>query len=107
MKITFTAPRELVRDQLTSGIEHGIGYWCERVSGWKWFYNFTLADKIAVRVSAEKGDPKSGKTYRLDLRRALRLAAEKYPRLLDGDRHDAETGDVFIQLAAFGEIVYG
>lgn len=65
----------------------------------------------AVLVSVP--DDGDGKVYRLDraaVERGLAVMAEKYPRhLLDfiEENDDADTGDVFLQCALFGEVIYG
>ena len=51
--------------------------------------------------------------YRMDrdsMKRALDLMAEKYPRHFNDfmeENDDANTGDVFLQLAYIGEVIYG
>ncbi len=106
MKLTVEVPDTLIRDQLCSGIEGGIRYWCQEIRGWKGFDKFQSSDTLRVLVSQEGGDPRGNKWFVLDFERAINLAIKDYPRLLDVDLQDAETGDMFIQLAAFGELVY-
>jgi hypothetical protein len=100
MKVTIDVPDELIRDQLTSGIEQGIHYWCSEVRGWTGYDRFKVTDRVKVKDEA-------GKWHMLDFERAVQLAARLYPRVLDTNEQDAGTGDLFIQLAAFGDIVYG
>jgi hypothetical protein len=63
-----------------------------------------------LKESFDKPEPKK---YRLDLEaidRGLQLMADKYPRHFAdfvGENEDASTGDVFLQLCLFGELVYG
>lgn len=67
-----------------------------------------------------KGNPcrkddetKQGKRFQIDAKefqKALTIMAEKYPRHLSDllmQNDDATTADVLIQLACFGDIVYG
>ena len=45
--------------------------------------------------------------HELDWSRAIKIAFKKYPWIFQEDRMDAETGDMWIQLAALGELRYG
>jgi hypothetical protein len=44
---------------------------------------------------------------KLNFVRGIQLAITKHPRILDPNQLDAETGDMFVQLCAFGELRYG
>lgn len=117
-------------DCLTAGMEGGINYWAA-IAGYE------KPEKITFTAHPDLGEvfphidyPMNGgavliienddepdehkKRHRLtldSLREGARLMAEKYPQhyhnLLSESECDAETGDVLIQLALFGEIVYG
>ncbi len=110
MKMTQTVQIKLevdmqrLADLWISGLEGGIGYWARYVSGKSPFSSGEMVffDKEEERQLTPIGIA--------ELVKGLQVMAEKYPRhfsnWLQGNE-DAETGDVFIQCAAFGETVYG
>lgn len=84
-----------------SAIEGEYFHWCETVP---------LCDGGALILEDQENG--KGDEYRLDRRmiqRGLEVMAEKYPQhfvdITSGA--DAITGDVFLQCALFGEIIYG
>ena len=87
MKVTVEISDQFLSDQFLSA---QIGYWAKS------------ADEGSAVVERE-----TNKKFRLDWKRAARLAVAKHPRILDPDNMDASTGDVWVQLAAFGEVRYG
>lgn len=117
---------------LVSAFEGGINYWCERQpfkftkpTEWRpvldedqekperWpMYDYPLLEGGAIEFKADPGDGKK-KKYRLDLdtiQKGLQKMAEIAPRHFGdfiNDNADAVTGDVFVQICIFGEIVYG
>ena len=117
---------------LVSAFEGGINYWCERqpfsfvkpTAGWvpvldagdekpeEWpMYDYPLLPGGAIVFKADDGSGKT-KRYRMDLpmiEKGLKLMAEKEPRHFADfvkDCGDASTGDAFVQLCLFGEVVY-
>ena len=125
-KITTTFPTARIADLLVCAREGGSGYWC---AAWEHHFPETptepdpavveavcgldcyLAPFVGGWISVREDD---GTEHRLDaagFQRALAILSEKYPRhlhdALDDGRFDATTGDVFIQCAIFGDIVYG
>jgi hypothetical protein len=79
-------------------------------------YPMSTGGALVIQSLAEGNEPDeiNGNTqWRLDLpamRRGLQLMAEKYPhhwRDFQTGNDDAATGDVFLQLSLFGEVVYG
>ncbi len=114
---------------ICSGIEGGINYWCR-----SYRYEATEEQVHAARAATDdtvscfwkyflpvyggtlifKDDERGGAEYRLDraaLERGIAVIAEKYPHhlggVVDAGSGDATTGDVLIQCAIFGELVYG
>ncbi len=100
---------------LVSALEGGIGYWAQidNVNGpdysSKTCENIVKGTAHLLMTDVEDGQ----QNMRLDraaVEKGLKLMAEKFPRhmadILNGD-DDAETGDVLVQLALLGEIVYG
>lgn len=123
--ITVRVGRERVLDLLTTAFEGAVGYWCQ-VERWETPDGFELSEGPGyAELPLVKGgavvctdvvypDP-DDECYRLDLealQRGLLIMAseERYQRhwtaVITAD-FDAETADVFVQLALFGEVVYG
>lgn len=71
-----------------------------------------LADREEVPRGQRKV-PKSVKRFALDreaIQKGLNLMSKKFPAQFGNfasENEDATTGDIFVQLALFGEIVYG
>ena len=123
MKVTIevTIDDELLAGLLVSAIDSGgISYWCESVefedvdgvrvggTGWEGCERYWAPfQKGALVVLCE------GKKHRLD-RAAFEKALQLMPSVLPHtfadmvqEDYDIHTADVFVQLACFGEIVYG
>lgn len=122
MKVELEFSNDYIANVICSGIEGGIGYWCKSV-------DYTMLgeiDALMVRyhqplyaggyIRFELREAHEGKTLytmrKNNVEDALRVILEKYPHhfgacVADGDSQDAMTGDVLIQCALFGEIVYG
>lgn len=101
--------------QLTAAIEGGSNYWAEinvhkHEIGWANY--FTATFKIH-EVSDETKGAIRGKSYALSipkLMNGLAVLAAKYPHHFCDilkEEGDATTGDVLVQCALFGDIVYG
>ena len=123
-KVTREIPQQRVEDLLCCAFEGGSGYWCcildyENPDNVEVTYKHTqlpLTERGAV-ICVESNDfpPESeeNQRWRLDreaVARGLQLMAEKYPNHFGdfaNENEDAITGDVFLQLALFGELVYG
>jgi hypothetical protein len=123
MDLELKLDDETLADVLTSALEGGIGYWGTIVQ-------FIKPEKLAFRSDAkviyrhidypmnEGGGiviavEDDGK-YTLDLealKRGVKIMHEKYTRhyadMVSECNADATTGDVLVQCALFGEIVYG
>jgi hypothetical protein len=123
---------ERISDLLCSAIEGGSNYWYridEFIEPPQMTYrtdeakvyrhlDYPLNEGGALLISAhaedEDGDEVYGlKQWRLDLttiEKGLTIMAEKYPRHWSDfvqENDDAETSDVFLQCALFGEIIFG
>lgn len=99
MKLEIEVPDDLIDHLITSGI--GGRYtadWCDE------FSPYTVNGKYKGGVVREM---ETRKRLKLNVRRAIQLAITSYPWVLDPERLDSVTGDLFIQLAAFGEVRYG
>jgi hypothetical protein len=128
MDVTTNIPESRIADLLCAGFEGGVGYWCV-ITGYDTPDNPRSAqgdDEIfphvdyplcggAVLCEAHLEDefqdePETLTLDREAVERGLRLMAEKYPRHwadFIAENEDACTGDVFIQCALLGEVVYG
>ncbi len=111
---------------LCSGLEGGIGYWAtitgyhkpfrmdfrfDRERTWKHIdYPMNPSGYIEIETESSINEIKVFKLDLPKLKKGLEVMAEKYPRHFARwmeENEDAETGDVFIQCALFGEIVFG
>jgi hypothetical protein len=105
MKVMIEVSDKFLSDLVQSGIDSGIRYWCAGIKPVRGAAGLVIGG--TVTVNAEGGPSMEGLRYKLDFKRAVQLAAAKYPRVLDESKMDSEKGDMFIQLAAFGKLVFG
>ena len=108
---------ELIGNLLCNGCEGGINYWAEspdnnaKEVGADYFHEAPLKEGVFFTLrDAEDEDAEEVRIDRKAIDKGIKIFATKYPwhcanALTEDD--DAETGDVFIQCVAFGEIVYG
>lgn len=94
MKVTSTIDDSLVVDFIENAFLW-IGYWAE-VTHWE-------PKNLYLKGKAD-GEEFVITPY--DLEQAFASDADITARLIDG-QYDVEDGDIILQLAAFGEIVYG
>lgn len=132
MKLTSEQYR--LQNLLTSALEGGSNYWYRNadvllpdgitIQDFREGGKFTDPDdyrhpyeivpfvpgcELTLEHDAE-GDWKVAKINEAKLAEALKLMQEKHPRHYAdvlNENDDAETGDVFLQLTVFGEIVFG
>lgn len=127
MKIEIEVPEKVIAYALCSAFEGGIRYWaskCETNRGFvqtpvakPWgddytptYVSYPLTEGASVTIEVAEDSAKAARPLTLEaLRSGLRIMAEQYPQhfadVLNGG--DATTGDVLVQLAVFGEIVFG
>lgn len=116
MKITHTTEieEERIDDLLTSAFEGGSNYWYQIDNQTTPFEGFAgeawrQPGGILIKDMENEADP--GKVLDAEaVERGLQLMADKFPsRWADfiTENDDAETGDVFLQLCLFGEVIYG
>ena len=113
-------PIQRVKDLVSAAMEGGVQYWA-KIARYELdgvtkpefpHINVPFMPGCAIIIDDIEGDPElSNKRLDMDaMKRGLQLMADKNPRhfkeLLD-EGEDAETGDVFIQLCVYGEIVFG
>lgn len=122
IKIEIEISDERIGDLLCCAMEGGIGYWATIIDyenpdevKVEFAHNeLPLTERGAVVLTESNDGPLDDQPrWRLDraaVERGLRLLAEKYPghwaEFLT-ENEDADTGDVFVQLAVLGELVYG
>lgn len=115
LAITFRLSEGTFHDQVTSAIEGGSNYWAridvgKHQPGWR---NYFDARFTIIEISDEANGAIKGRTYELSLdklKAGLQVMASKYPDHFNDvvrEMGDAITGDVLVQCALFGDIVYG
>lgn len=108
-KLTVEIPEKRIIDLFISACEGGSNYWCQSLTPVEddsdayaaMLHGFTLIDR------------ETGKTHRIG-KRNIALAMQRFPTecpqafadLIKED-DDASTGDQFLQLCVFGEVIYG
>lgn len=123
--VPLRLPYDLVKSALISAVEGGINYWADaaepqpkRITGDLDFYDLPLMSglgygwRIHEIESNDSHNPEGAWHYldRAALERAIALMAQKYPHHFADfieSSGDACTADVLVQLAVFGELVYG
>lgn len=107
-----------VTDLLISAIEGGSNYWYrlendnDDTSRGYWERVWDSGLKVSDRCADEpyKGEPTEKIINEKTMMEGLQLMQTKYPHHFANvvsDQGDASTGDVFLQLCVFGEIIYG
>ncbi len=121
MNITISVHDDTLASVIFSGLS-GITHWCDRAritgrkkgvtSGilkekeWERYFRPFQAGALVVRDSNTKQEHV---VDRAAIVKALAIISEKYPHHMNSilsDNTDQETGDVLIQVAAFGDIPY-
>ncbi len=115
-------PVNKVRNLITTAIEGGSNYWARFKSPEKWKENYKSIEDIPFKGDIEVFDIETDELLGIlnlaTINTGLQLMAEgkdlkgiiipeRYFDNLINDNADAETADVFMQLAVMGEIVYG
>lgn len=109
VKVEIEIPRRFLAYQCGGA---DIGYWAGNV---KTETVLTSAQNenlgsLDLITEVDEVDERTGKVvahHVCDWARAVKLAIEINPGLLDESRMDMTTGDVWVQLAALGEVRYG
>lgn len=118
INVPFDVTDRLISDLLCLAFEGGSSYWAEfveqivRPGGTETEFNSdALAAGNTLRVYYDdEGNMNSLPLTNEDMAEAIGLAALNRPRVwLDiiNDNMDADTGDIILQLALFGEVIYG
>lgn len=117
---TITVTEEQIDDLMTTALEGGICYWCASAKPLNNDYKGATYASHAVSKGATLClvDSMTGATHHLDVHiliRGIVRACQANPdyllMFLDPDNHghnlDAGRADVIVQLAIFGETLYG
>ena len=105
-------------DILCSGIEGGINYWgvvnlenAPMKDGLIDYKAIVEGTGFLTVIDIEDPDEYKGVVNAKSIKKAIQIINKKYNHhmgnIINADYHDAETGDVLVQCAAFGEIVFG
>ena len=112
---------ELIENVLAEAFMGGIVYWADNIScedikdmhkvgGWKHEYLTKTKKKDAVMYIH---DGETGEKYPMTKKSiidALQKLDAEYPEILDrilNEQYDADDADIALQMACFGEIVFG
>ncbi len=117
MKTALTISSQSVSNLLCCAFEGGVGYWCQLTrytlddSGILDYDSLTDTDQDLEWAVVDLHSNREAHTVtHRKLQHGLGIMADKYPehfdRLIQGV-YDSTTGDVFLQCALFGEIIYG
>lgn len=105
---TITSSREVnqeqVDDVLTTALEGGITYWCDKVTTTTDLGDKYLSEMLTRGATLEFHDAEEDKWHQLSI--GMFLDALGY-RALDFDNYDASDADSVVQQALFGEVIYG
>lgn len=126
MKIEHEINEQQIADMMVGAIEGGSSYWCSGIHLVSvknpeslWYSNPETYKSDFVTIKVIEDDPSSemsdGIHYidKTKMEKAFQLMAEFgnpkgfHLRNLLEENWDSETADVFLQLATFGEVVYG
>ena len=131
LKVQLDIPLETIANLLCSALEggaYGSGYWCEiveyikpseltfRIDKEKIFrhIDYPMNKGGALIVKSTEDDVINGNDrWRVDLpalHKGIQLLAEKVPyqfHQLISENDDGDTADCFLQLACFGELIFG
>jgi hypothetical protein len=117
-KPTLEVSVQDIEDLCCSALEGGINYWCAKIEN-----DFSIAPDcsyghemmgrgypVVLFEDHEDGTYTPHWWNRSSIERGMAVMATKYPwhyANVINDNADAETADVFVQCALFGELVYG
>lgn len=99
-KVEIEISKRFIADQCEGAY---LSYWSDDQ---KWEV-ITTDGKDELMLCTRVHEPVTKVWTTCDWERAIKLAIVKYPHLLDESRMDRNTGDTWVQLAAFGEVRYG
>lgn len=120
MKVPTKVPvtRETIANLFCCAVEGGSNYWCSKIrpldkEDKRGFMEYMMEGFYVTVPDEEEGTKEVHKVLPVDIQHALEIMGEQYDWHFrnavdnDGVSMDAETGDVFLQLCTFKELVYG
>jgi hypothetical protein len=123
VKATVRIPHEKIQDLITTALEGACRYWASYKFPQDWKEKYVSYEQIPfkdgdIEVYDVETDELLGYLNRASIKVGLQLMADRkdmkgkqiparHFRNLAADNEDAETADVFMQLAVMGEIVFG
>lgn len=110
----LTPTPELLADLVVTAFEGGSNYWCRTAVSAKpttgtdlWYASLEFYADPGWEIIITPGDNPLNQTTATE---ALLMMHDNYPRHYSDvvtDNMDADTADVFLQCAVFGDVVYG
>jgi hypothetical protein len=125
VRVTQDVPLQRISDLLCCALEGGSNYWYFiqemdeppklefRSHETKVFkhLDYPLNDGGALSIASNEEPERKHAILNLEsIRKGLQIMAEKYPNHFGdfiAENEDATTGDVFLQCACYGEVLYG
>jgi hypothetical protein len=111
-QVKITISKEDIENLIVSAFEGGSNYWYQIES--KTFGNYletVFTHGLTVsNARSDEGKTKIGYLNKTTIQEALIKMEREFPRHFNDirtDNADAITGDVFLQLAVLGEVIYG
>ena len=96
---------ERLTDLLSCALEGGSNYWIDSLSSNKGIYNIDNEYVLTIYSSVE-GDKRVSNVTRNILINAINKMPAHHRKDFLEENEDAITGDVFLQIACFDEIIY-
>ncbi len=121
IKVEVEVKEEIIENNLVAALEGGSNYWYEIVGYknkkpqrkepyWSAYITTPLSEDGVLKIKDNEGKGKVYNLTRNKLIKGLKVMANKCPihfgEIMNEDG-DATTGDVFLQCALFGEVIYG
>ena len=117
VKTEVAITQQRVEDLLCGAFEGGSNYWAyfvvskKQKQGVKIDYIYEIATRGGeITINDRETGETLGFLNEESIKKGLQLMAEKYPnRFIDvvNENDDADTADIFVQLAVMGELVFG
>lgn len=107
--VRFQITTQLLWDLMTTAVEGGINYWGSVQSTTRDDDLNVLNFSVVDLESAEDGESEIYTVDAVKMLHALQALLTQYPwrrRIVDED-YDAEDADCVVQMACFGEVMYG
>jgi len=103
----------IIESLIVCAFEGGSNYWYRIESDTKKDYLKTVFEDgltVSNHHVQDEDKPREGVLNQASIDKALEIMHDKYPRHYGDilqENEDAITGDVFLQCALFGEVIYG